>query len=78
MPKISRSRRSDVDLGIVQTQQGTLLTLKAAASRAGLKPRELFALHVRGEGPPFFRIRGRLLHRAAELDLWIAHKRCAS
>lgn len=51
-----------------------LLTLRETAERLGLSETTLYGWRVHREGPPSFRMGGRVRYREADVERWIAEQ----
>ena len=48
---------------------------QSAAERIGLRPKTLENWRVKGIGPPFYKIGGRVVYADADLDAWLTARR---
>jgi predicted DNA-binding transcriptional regulator AlpA len=54
-----------------------LLTMAEVSARTALAKQTLYQLRIRGEGPPSFRLSGRVRVRESALNEWIAQSEAA-
>ena len=52
-------------------RQAIVLDTRTAADFLGVSPRTLEGLRVRGGGPPFAKVGGRVVYRKARLEQWL-------
>lgn len=57
------------------TNQNPTLLTRDAAPYCGYSERHFIRMRQLGEGPPYLRMRGKVLYRQSDLDAWLDSKR---
>lgn len=61
----------------VHEHAAAFLTVKRAAAYLGISENTLYVWRHRREGPPSFRMGGRVMYRVSALDEWVAQQEAA-